>query len=224
MRAAGTHVLLDLDGTLVDSEPGIIGTLRWAMLEEGLAPPDDEAARHVIGPPFEIGLPLIGVAPEHVWPVINRYRERYEDGGLFDAAVYPGVFEMLDGLREAGHTMSLATAKPETSAVRIVEHFGFTEYLAVTAGALLTPERRTKDRVIASALERLGIDAGPEIVMVGDREHDVSGAAVHGIATIGASWGFGTTDELHEAGVWRIAGSPTEVPGLVAEHVAWRAG
>lgn len=221
--APPVHVLLDLDGTLVDSEPGIVATLRWAFEAEGLRPPTPVEARVVIGPPFEHGLPLLGVQPEQLWPLINRYRNRYERSGLFEASVFPRVVDMLDELRDEGHVLSLATAKPEHSAARVVERFGLAPYLTVVAGATLTPERRTKDRVIANALERLGVVLGPgsdvRVVMVGDREHDVSGAAVHGIPTIGAAWGYGTAQELADAGVWRVAASPAEVPGLVARHV-----
>ena len=100
----------------------------------------------------------------------------YEAGGLFECELYDGVVEMLDDLLAAGITLSLATAKPEDTAVRIIEHFGLTDRFAVLAGATYEPGRRTKDEVITHALRELAIDPGPHVVMVGDRDHDVHGA------------------------------------------------
>ncbi|MEJ7562944.1 MAG: HAD hydrolase-like protein, partial [Ilumatobacteraceae bacterium] len=126
-HAAGegvTHVLLDLDGTISDSLHSISSSLRAAFEVVGVADPGDEAMLTLVGPPFELGLPRIGLTPEQVTGVIGAYRERYELGGLFETTMYPGVMEMLDDLAEMGMTLAIATAKPEETAVRIVEHFG----------------------------------------------------------------------------------------------------
>ncbi len=173
--------------------------------------PDDAVLRTAIGPPFELGLPLIGVPPERLWAVIDRYRERYEDVGLFESRLYDGVVPMLDELADRGLVLSLATAKPEPTARRIVEHFGLTDRFAVLAGATFEPGRRTKAEVIAHALAELGVDGGPHVVMVGDRAHDVDGARVHDIDTIGALWGYGTTEELTTAGARWLAATPSDV-------------
>ena len=150
-----THVLIDLDGTITDSFPAITGSLKVALAELGLPIPSDEVLRAVVGPPFELGLPLVGVPGDRLWAVIDRYRVHYEAGGLFECELYDGVVEMLDDLRAAGITLSLATAKPEETAVRIVEHFGLTDRFAVLAGATYEPGRRTKDEVITHALREL---------------------------------------------------------------------
>jgi phosphoglycolate phosphatase len=178
--------------------------------------PSDDALRSVVGPPFELGLPLVGVPGELLWAVIDRYRVHYEAGGLFECELYDGVVEMLDGLLAADVTLSLATAKPEETAVRIVEHFGLTDRFAVLAGATYEPGRRTKDEVITHALRELGIDAGPHVVMVGDRDHDVHGAQAHGIDCIGVLWGYGGSTELTRAGATALAATPAGVVDLVA--------
>ncbi len=211
-----THVLVDLDGTITDSFPAITGSLKMALRELGLTVPPDEALRAVVGPPFELGLPLIGVPGDQLWAVIDRYRVHYEAGGLFECSLYDGVVEMLDALVAGGLTLSLATAKPEETAVRIIEHFGLTDRFAVLAGATYEPGRRTKDEVITHALRELGIDPGPHVVMVGDRDHDVHGAAVHGIDCIGVLWGYGGEHELSAAGAWALAATPADVVDLVA--------
>ena len=155
-----THALIDLDGTLTDSFPAITGSLKLALAELDLPIPSDEVLRSVVGPPFELGLPLIGVPGDRLWAVIDRYRVHYEAGGLFECELYDGVTAMLDDLVAAGITLSLATAKPEETAVRIVEHFGLADRFAVLAGATYEPGRRTKDEVITHALRELGTDAG----------------------------------------------------------------
>lgn len=215
-------MLLDLDGTLSDSEPGIMASLKWAFDLEGFPPPTDDEVRSVIGPPFELGLPSIGIPDDALSRVINRYRERYETIGLFENTVYDGVFEMLEGIAAAGMSMSIATAKPERTAIRILEHFEMTHHFEVMVGASLTPERRAKAQVITHALGRLGIPLGlPEmadtVIMVGDRDHDVLGALHNGIPCIGVRWGYGSDEELLRAGAVTLADSPLDVVGLVQE-------
>jgi phosphoglycolate phosphatase len=210
-----THALIDLDGTITDSFPAITGSLKLALADLGLPIPADEALRAVVGPPFELGLPLVGVTGDQVWAVIDRYRVHYEAGGLFECELYDGVVDMLDELLAAGITLGLATAKPEDTAVRIIEHFGLTDRFAVLAGATYEPGRRTKDEVITHALRMLGIDPGPHVVMVGDRDHDVHGAAVHGIASIGVLWGYGDRAELTRSGATALAATPRDVVALV---------
>ena len=152
--------------------------------------------------------------------MVLAYRDRYEDIGLFENTVYPGVAEMLDELVAAGHTLSVATAKPEPTARRIIEHFGFADYFAVQAGATVEVGmgRRTKAEVINYALIclRLGPSDLPRVVMVGDRDHDVEGAHLNGIDCIGVTWGFGSVDELHDAGAALTVDSPGEVAAAVA--------
>jgi len=216
-----THVLLDLDGTLSDSSLGIGRSLQHAFRECGYPPPTDEEVRSVIGPPFEIGLPTLGIPPDDVPRVVDAYRVRYEDVGLFENEVYPGVAEMIAALAAAGYVLALATAKPQHTAVRIVEHFGFTDAFAVQAGASvhIGSGRRTKADVITFALGELGIEPGPHVVMIGDRDHDVEGALLNGIDCIGVTWGFGSEDELTGAGAVAVVDLPDEVaPAVVATY------
>ncbi len=212
--ARRTYALIDLDGTITDSLPAITGALKQALADIGLPIPADQALRAVVGPPFELGLPLIGVPVAQLRRVIERYRAHYEAGGLFECELFPGVTDMLDDLLAADITLSLATAKPQDTAVRIVEHFGLTDRFAVRAGATHGPGRRSKDEVITHALSELGIAAGPDIVMVGDRDHDVHGAQVHGIDCIGVLWGYGGADELTRAGAMALAATPADVVAL----------
>jgi phosphoglycolate phosphatase len=215
-----SHVLLDLDGTISDSSPGIGASLRHAFGTCGYPEPTDETVRSLIGPPFELSLPTVGIPVGDVERVILAYRDRYEDVGLFENSVYVGVAEMLDELRAAGHTISLATAKPQHTAIRIIEHFGFSDYFAVQAGATgdVGSSRRTKAEVIEYALGQLGVTSihDHDIVMIGDRDHDVEGANLNLIPCIGVTWGFGSPEELAGAGAAALVDSPGEVAAAVA--------
>lgn len=222
---ARTHVLLDLDGTLSDSEPGIRNSLIWAFGEEGFPIPTDEQVRSVIGPPFELGLPSIGIPDDALERVINTYRSRYEQIGAFENTLYDGVIEMLDALAEAGLSLSVATAKPEVTAFPILDYFGITDRFEVRAGATLTSERRAKAQVIEHALYQLGIHGDPDVfdhvIMIGDRDHDVLGARHHGIACIGVTWGYGSPEELLGSGAVALAERPGDVVALVRQAYRW---
>jgi phosphoglycolate phosphatase len=216
------HVLLDLDGTLSDSSLGIGRSLQHAFTTCGYEPPTDEQVRSIIGPPFELSFPTLGVPVGDIERVVAVYRERYEDLGLFENEVYPGVAAMLDELHAAGFALSLATAKPQSTAIRIVEHFGFTDYFTIQAGATIEvgSGRRTKAEVITYALGELGIGSNADelarVTMIGDRDHDVEGARDNGIGCIGVTWGFGSAEELNTAGALALVDSPAEVVGAVA--------
>jgi phosphoglycolate phosphatase len=216
-----THVLLDLDGTLSDSEPGILRSLQWACEQEGFPIPTDEEVRSIIGPPFELGLPSIGIPDDALERVVNTYRNRYKRLGAFENTLYDGIIEMLDAFADLGLSLSIATAKPEQTAHPILDYFGISERFDVRAGATLTTERRTKAEVIDFALRELEIHADPDLVdhviMIGDRDHDVHGAMHHGITCIGVTWGYGSIPELLGAGAVALAEEPAEVVELVQQ-------
>ncbi|NNE11789.1 MAG: HAD hydrolase-like protein [Ilumatobacter sp.] len=221
MTEPRTHVLLDLDGTLSDSEPGILRSLQWACEREGFPVPTEAEVRSVIGPPFELGLPSIGIPDDALERVINTYRDRYRRIGAFENTLYDGIVEMLDELAALGLSLSIATAKPEQTAHPILDHFEISERFDVRAGATLTSERRTKAQVIDFALRELEIHADPDlgdhVIMIGDRNHDVHGAMHHGIVTIGVTWGYGSIEELLGAGAVALADSPADVAELVMQ-------
>lgn len=217
---APTHVLLDLDGTISDSSPGISNSLRHAFRTCGLPEPNDEEVRTIIGPPFEIGLPQIGVTHADLGRVIEAYRGHYQEVGLFENNVYDGIPELLDGLARTT-TLAVATAKPQETAEQILEHFELAGRFDMIVGATieLGSSRRTKAQVIAHVMARMGLPSGPGTVMVGDRDHDVEGATANGIPCIGVTWGFGSTDELVNAGATTVVHSPADVvPALASTY------
>jgi phosphoglycolate phosphatase len=208
-------VLFDLDGTLSDSAPGIVGSLTTALRSLSLPVPPPEVLRLAIGPPFEVGLPLIGVPENQVDAVADAYIETYDVTGIFENQLYAGAVAMLETLSEAGCTLCLATAKPEPTAARVLEFLGIGEWFKFVGAATYGPPRNSKDQVIDHVLNNLGVVGGPDVVMVGDRQDDIHGARAHGIDTIAVSWGYGTRTEHEVAGAWAIADDPAEVISLI---------
>ena len=201
-------VLFDLDGTVSDSAPGILASLRHAFWVNGLPPLDLEVERAILGPPFYESLPpLIGDVP--LASVIAAYRAHYGGGAMFDTAVYDGIVGLLDALRAHGVRMAVATSKPERYAIPIVERLRLAEYFETIGGDELDGSLRTKALVIDKVLGRLGRPR--DVVMVGDRSHDVEGAREHGFDCIGAAWGYGLPGELAAARAAKICARPADV-------------
>jgi phosphoglycolate phosphatase len=211
-------VLFDLDGTLSDSAPGILASLRYAFDVNGLAPLDPTTERELLGPPFYESLPPI-IGHDRLGPVIESYRARYAEA-MYDTSAYPGVPELLAALVADGRRLAVATSKPEHYAVPIVEHLGLARFFETVGGDELDGSLRTKALVIGKVLARLG-DPGPDdVVMVGDRSHDVVGARAHGITCVGVRWGYAMPGELEQAGPAFICASAAEVGGVLGVDAA----
>lgn len=184
---AGRLVLFDLDGTLVDSAPGIFSSVRHASRQLGLPEPTPAQLGAMIGPPIQEGFGLVlGVRAGDVPRAVAAYREHYAAGGLLDATVHDGVPQLLGNLTRSGATLAVATSKPEVYAVPILEHTRLRPFFASVHGATLDGAVRHKAQVVAAALTAHPGGRGP--VLVGDRAHDVLGAAAHGLPCIGAGW------------------------------------
>jgi phosphoglycolate phosphatase len=206
-----SHVLFDLDGTLSDSAPGILGSLRYAFAANGLEPLDAHTERDILGPPFYESLPPLIGGEERLPAVIDAYRRHYGDGGMFDTSAYAGVRDVAEYLHGAGVTLAVATSKPESYAIPIVEHLGLTRFFATIGGDELDGSLRTKALVIEKVLGRLGVEPSADVVMVGDRAHDVIGARAHGLRCIGAGWGYGMPGELEKAGADPVCAAPADL-------------
>jgi phosphoglycolate phosphatase len=206
-------ILFDLDGTLSDSARGILAALRHAFAVNGLPPMDAATERAILGPPFHESLPAyLGDVP--LGDVVAAYREHYLGGAMFDTSVYDGVPALLSALQAAGVTLAIATSKPEFYAARIVEHLGLMRYFQVVGGDV--PDGSgTKADVIGRVLQRLGDPDPSDVLMIGDRRHDVEGARVHGIETVGVRWGYALPGELEAAGAWAICANPAELGELL---------
>jgi phosphoglycolate phosphatase len=215
-------VLFDLDGTISDSAPGILASLRYAFDVNGLPPLDPTTERELLGPPFYESLPPI-IGHDRLRPVIDSYRARYADA-MYDTTAYPGVPELLAALAADGRRLAVATSKPEHYAVPIVEHLGLAGHFETVGGDDLDGSLHTKALVIGQVLARLGTPDPADVLMVGDRSHDVVGARAHGIDCIGARWGYAMPGELEQAEPAYLCASAAEAGGVLGVDVGAPAG
>jgi phosphoglycolate phosphatase len=209
-------VLFDLDGTLVDSTPGIWASVRHAAGCLGLPEPTEEQLRAMVGPPLQDGFGAVfGLAAEQIVRAVAAYRTHYAAGALLDVTVHTGVPELLATLHRDGATLAVATSKPAVFAERVLAHVGLRDVFAGVHGATLDGAVRHKDQVVGAALA--AHPHGRRPVLVGDRAQDVLGAAAHGLPCIGAGWGPAPPGELVAAGAAVVAATPAEVPAALAD-------
>ena len=206
-------ILFDLDGTLTDSGEGIINCVILGLELFGLPVPDRNALRVFVGPPLHDTFVKFGVPEDQADEAVRIYRSRYNTVGKFENTPYPGIYELLQTLRNNGHTLLVATSKPESLAVEIMDKFELSKYFHRICGASLDRSRCTKEDVITYLLAQNGSAA--DMVMVGDTAFDVLGAAAHGIPTIGVSWGYGNVEEMVAAGAKAIAHTMDELLALL---------
>lgn len=209
-------ILFDLDGTLTDPAPGIVGCLQHAQRRLGLEPWQASQLLRFIGPPLHLGLAEILNTDDEtmIAQAVAHYRERFSTVGLFENAVYAGISALLDELRRRDVRLFVATSKPTVFSERIVEYFELGRYFSRVYGSELSGERTNKSELIGHIAEREGLD--PECtLMIGDRCHDVVGAKTHGIATIGVLWGYGSREELETAGARELVDTVGELGGYL---------
>lgn len=216
------YALFDLDGTLVDSGPGITGCVEYALAHFGITPASQEELFRFIGPPLtDSFMRFYGFSAEQAGEATDVYRSRYRTVGVHQNTLYPGIRELLSALIKGGVTPVLATSKPEVFANIVLEDMELTSLFGFVAGAELDDAegrkrklRLEKDEVIAYALEMCG--ASPEdAVMIGDRKYDVAGAGKNGVASIGVLFGYGSREELETAGADYIANTPEDIAGII---------
>ena len=208
-------ILFDLDGTLTDSGEGIINCASLALRHFGLPVPDREAMRVFVGPPLRDMFFKFGVPADRLDEAVEVYRSRYIPIGKFENTPYAGIEELLGRLVAEGHKLYVATSKPEKLSVEILEHFGLAKYFTLICGASTDRSRSTKEAVIAYLLEQSGNH--DQILMVGDTVFDVIGAKMHGIPTIGVSWGYGEVEDMLDAGAAGIANTMDELYALLSQ-------
>ena len=204
-------VLFDLDGTLTDPGIGITNSVIYALAKLGIAVEDRSVLYKFIGPPLHQSfMDFYGFNREKAEAAVAYYREYYREKGIFENKVYEGIVDLLECLRREGKILLIATSKPELFARQIAEHFGLAEYFDIIAGSDFEGVRDTKGKVIAYALEQCR-NRTRSAVMVGDRFHDIEGAKENNMDSIGVLFGYGTKEELEQAGADHIAECPKDI-------------
>jgi phosphoglycolate phosphatase len=209
-------VLLDLDGTLADSRPGIESCFRHMLGELGHDPAKVGDLTWAVGPPIAVSIAqlLARYGDARVDQGLTVYRAYYSAVAIYDCTVYPDIPAMLAALRDAGHVMCIATSKRRDFAERVIDHLGLRTYVRAVYGAEPGGGLEQKDDLLAHILGREGFSPA-DAVMLGDRLHDIEAAKVNHLRSIGAAWGYGGRAELEAAGADMIAEMPLAVPALL---------
>ncbi|MBQ7380461.1 MAG: HAD family hydrolase [Clostridia bacterium] len=199
------NIFFDLDGTLTDPAEGITNSVAYALEKFGIKVSDRSELYRFIGPPLvNAFMEYYGFTKENAEKALAYYREYFAPKGIFENAVIEGIPEMLSVLKANGKRLFVATSKPEPFAIQILEHFALDGYFDGIFGSTMDETRNTKDAVIAYALTESGADKD-DTVMVGDRHHDIDGAKKNDMKSVGVLFGYGSREELRDAGADDIA-------------------
>ena len=206
------YYLFDLDGTLTDPGIGITNSVMYALGKYGIQTADRSELYPFIGPVLSDSFQkYYGFSKEKALEAVEYYREYFRAGGIYENTVYEGIPTMLQTLRERGCTICLATSKPEEFAVEILRHFDLLKYFDYIGAATMDGRIGNKTDVIAHLLQKLPQEAKNCALMIGDREHDIWGAAANSLPSAGVLWGYGSREELMNAGAVFLVASPEEI-------------
>jgi len=210
------YILLDLDGTITNPAEGITKCFEYALNHFGIKVESRAELEQFIGPPLRKSfMDGFGFDEEKAELAVAKYRERFIPTGMFENVVYEGMEQALKTLKDAGKVLIVATSKPEHMAKKILAHFGLDVYFDDICGSNDDASRNEKDEVIRYALEKQGITALSDVLMVGDRKFDVIGAAKCGLKCMGVLYGFGDREELETAGAAYIAETVEDMARII---------
>jgi len=212
-------ILFDLDGTLTDPKPGITKSVQYALAKMGILEEDLDKLVPFIGPPLlQSFKECYNMNDQQANQALQHYRERFSKVGLYENAVFPGIKEMLKKLQSQGKRLVVATSKPTAFSLQILDHFGLRAFFQSVAGSNLDGTRAEKGEVIEFALSELGLFERSNIIMVGDRKHDVIGARKNSIDVVAVGYGYGSYEELTEAKPDYIAKTVAELAEFLIAH------
>jgi phosphoglycolate phosphatase len=211
-----SSVLLDLDGTLIDSCPGIAASCLAALRALGHEPAEALDMRPLIGPPVEdvMAILLRPYGDDRVGQAVLAYREHYGENGLLGNAPYPGIGKAIGAMKRAGLRIYLATSKRASFASRILDHLDLAAHFDAIHGSVPGGALDHKPELLAHILARHGLSPS-DGVMVGDRRYDMAGAHAVGMRGLGVLWGYGSRDELETAGAERLVEAPADLASAV---------
>lgn len=193
------YVLFDLDGTLTDSEAGIVNAVLYTLDKYNITVNEKDELRKFIGPAIQESFSIdYGFNEEEIDEVIDTFREYYAEKGIFENKVYPGIVEVLKELKNRGKKLAIATSKPEVFTKRILDHFDLAQYFDYVAAASLDDTKIKKLQLINEVVEFFDVDDLAKVVMVGDRKQDIRGAADSGVSSIAVLWGYGSSEEIEK--------------------------
>lgn len=209
------NVFFDFDGTLMDTWPGIETTLKASLKALDIPARDDSITRDLVGIPLKrVFEELLGDDPANADLATQKYRELFPIVGMLGARPFEGVVRMLEQLMKHGRALFLVTARNEAITKQMMKSHGLTGFFTWVRGEQEGEVPDGKDHMVAEVIQRFGLDPG-DCVMVGDRRYDVEAARANGVRAVGVTYGYGTEEELQDAGANRLVGSIEELEKML---------
>lgn len=211
------YILFDLDGTLTDPKEGITKCVQYALSHFDIHVDDLDTLTPFIGPPLdESFIKFYGLSKEDANKAVTLYRERFRKSGMLENKVISGIPEVLSNLRDHGMTLHVATSKPTVFASEILKHFKLDHYFESIVGSNLDGTRSAKKEIIDFIMQQQNLSS-QEVVMIGDRMHDIIGAKKVNVDSVGVTFGYGSEEELSDAGATYIVHGPEELEALLLQ-------
>lgn len=209
------NILIDFDGTLVDSSEGIFKSLIDAFNFYGDTVPNDETLRKFIGPPLFYSFNTIcGFSPAHCEELTEKYHEYYENGGYKLNCLYDGIYDTLKELKNRGYHLATASSKPLQFVDTICSENGIKDFFDFLGGTEMQNTGESKSDVILKAMKNLK-GTKEDTLMVGDTLFDIKGANAVGIHSCGVLYGFGTREEFIQNKATYIIEKPINILEIV---------
>jgi len=209
------YYLFDLDGTLTDPGIGITNSVMHALEKFNIHVSDRKELYPFIGPPLVDSFEkYFGFDEKQALQAVEYYREYFREDGIFENVVYEGIPEMLGELKNRGAIVALATSKPYEFSVRILDHFDLHQYFDFVGAATMDGRISRKADVISHLIDKLGENEKSSILMIGDRDQDIDGAKANGLQSAGVLWGYGSREELMDAGADYIVSAPSDIVNI----------
>lgn len=217
MRKKYDAVLFDFDGTFADTGEGMFASIQHAVKALGFELLDPETLRRFVGPPvFDSFMRELKIDEARAEFAVMKYREAYAESGIFRFRIYDGNPELFEELKKSGIKLCIASAKPQKFLIRIVSHLGYEDLFDFISAPADDKADPSKTRLINEAVEALRCNKS-RVLMVGDRHFDINGANGAGVDSVGVTYGYGSEEELREAGATYIAHSVDELRKIIFE-------
>lgn len=210
-------VLFDFDGTVADTGEGVFLCVRYAIDAHGLEQPSDGDIRKFIGPPMIVSYHTLypQLSDDEVQSLMQSYREKYAEVGLYKYELYDGITELLKKLNENGIKTAVASSKPQEALENIIKVSGIDKYFDCIVGADRNYTDSDKATIVEEAIKRTGVTDKSRVLMVGDRKYDIVGAHKAGIACAAVLFGYGSQEEFDEYRADYVVNSFKEVEKIV---------
>lgn len=208
-------VFLDFDGTIADTGEGIFSSVSYAIREMGYPPLPDDRLRTFIGPPvFASFKRELGMTDEESRLAVIKYREAYSNGGIFLLRVYDGIEELMKKMKKSGIQLAIASSKPENFVKTLIDHLKINDMIDFIAAPQSDNAPESKAALVEKAVGHFGVDKS-RALMVGDRYFDIEGAKGAGVESAGVTFGYGSREELRNAGATYLADSAEDLEKII---------